>query len=123
MSRSLSPCGKRTYLRDRQVMYKSLPPKPKPSARSDVNTSVLPSGDSAASESLNGPFTTEPRFTGVDQTAVGVARVDAQRSRAWLPGRLESRITSTPSARIVGRKSFCGVFSSATGTAVNSTGS
>jgi hypothetical protein len=46
-----------------------------------VKTSDDPSVDSAASESLNGPFTMFPRCCGTDQGAEGELRVETQRSR------------------------------------------
>ena len=109
-------CAIGSYSRGRDVSYRSLPPKP--SGRSDVKTNVKPSPDKAASESLNGPFTAFPRCCGTDQGAEGDLRVEIHRSRRPTPamsggaGRFESMITSRPSKRIVGRKSFCGVLSS-----------
>ena len=80
--------------------------------------SVMPSEDNAGSMSLNPVLTPGPRFTGVDQVLDGVSRVDAHKSRRPIPpGRFESKNTSSPSGRIVGRKSFCGVLSSGIKTA------
>ena len=80
--------------------------------------SVMPSEDNAGRVSLNPVFTPGPKFTGVDQVLEGVSRVDTHKSRRPIPatpggpGRFESKNTSSPSGRMVGRKSFCGVLSS-----------
>jgi hypothetical protein len=81
--------------------------------------SVRPSEDNAGRVSLNPVLTPGPKFTGVDQALEVVSRVDTHKLRRAMPltsggpGRFESKNTSSPSGRIVGRKSFCGVLSSA----------
>ena len=85
--------------------------------------SVMPSEDNAGRVSLNPVFTPGPKFTGVDQVSDVVSRTDTHKSRRPMPltsggpGRFESKNTSSPSGRMVGRKSFCSVLSSGIKTA------
>jgi hypothetical protein len=65
-----------------------------------------PSEDKYDGASFEGLFTIGPRFEGADQLSNAVGRVDTHRSAPpCVPGRFEKKMISSPSKRMVGRRS------------------
>jgi hypothetical protein len=85
---------------------------PSEPARFDPKNIVELSCDSVARASIAELLTRGPRLVGIDQLSAVVSRLDVQMSyKPKLPGRFESKTTSSPSLRTFGRTSLNGLLS------------